>query len=127
MSLSALVGLLILLPNNLRADSENFTRAPRFDNQCIKLLDSSIFRTERLSMRIEKEADGCIKEKTVEFFRSIDCTGEGEPGEMLPPESSVVYKSGLDGGCPESIEVTHASPACIWITFKSGRRVKYCY
>ena len=37
------------------------------------------------------------------------------------------YKSGIDGGCPEAIEVKQGSPTYVTITLKSGRKVTFCY
>lgn len=136
-SFLALFGLLILLPNNLKAEQKKYQktagtfelskRGPTFKAQCIKLLDSRIFKTEKLSMEVENDPQGCIKEESVVFFRSTDCSGEGQRPTFRDLDDSFVYKSGLDGGCADAIEAKHGSPACITLTLKSGRQTTICY
>lgn len=93
-------------------------------SQCISLFESE---TEKISMRVSNDFNGCIIEASVEFYRSSDCTGETISHSFEPPLEGFVYKSGTMGGCPEAIEVTKSSPVCVTVTLQSGRKTKVCY
>jgi hypothetical protein len=92
--------------------------------QCINLFESE---TEKLSMSVRRANDSCIIEKEVAFYRSSNCTGNPEYPIFEDPDSTFVYKSGTFGGCPELVEVTKTSPACVTLTLQSGRKTKVCY
>jgi len=129
-SFLAIFGLLILLPNIISAKEKKPVGAfPA--RQCIKLSDGRIFKTEKISMMVYNDSDGCIiideEKKPIKFYRSTDCSGEPEDPRIEPAEEGFVYKSGIDGGCPEAIEVKHGSPACVTLTLLSGRKVIFCY
>jgi len=122
-SFFAIVGLLILLPNCISAEEERPQRAHPV-NQCITLFETV---TERFSAMVARNSDGCIEEASVVFYRSANCTGKKEKPIWMPKEEGFVYKSGIDGGCPEAIEAYHRSPACVTLTLKSGRKAKICW
>jgi len=130
-SFLALVGLLVFLPNKLSAQETKPKRAVPV-RQCIKLSDGRIFGTEKMSIMVFSGSDGCITydeaKKPITFYRSTDCSGEPDgPQKLVSPESGFVYKSGIDGGCPEAIEVKQGSPICVSLTLQSGRMLIYCY
>jgi hypothetical protein len=92
--------------------------------QCINLFESE---TEKLSMSVGRALDSCIIESEVVFYKSSNCTGEQTIPTFLDPDPGFVYKSGTLGGCPELVEVTISSPACVTLTLKSGRKTTVCY
>jgi hypothetical protein len=92
--------------------------------QCINLFESE---TEKLSMSVRRANDTCIIENEVKFYLTSDCTGTAIVPTFEDPEPGFVYKSGTLGGCPELVEVTQASPACVTLTLKSGRKTQVCY
>jgi hypothetical protein len=125
-SFLAIFGLLVLLPNSLSAQQNRLLGAFPV-KQCIKLFENKLSQTEKLSARVENDSNGCIIEKSVEFFNSTDCTGKRIEHKFTDPEKGFVYKSGTDGGCPEAVEARHGSPACIKLTLKSGRKTTVCF
>ena len=93
--------------------------------QCISLFESE---TEKVSMSVRRALDSCIIENEVAFYRSSNCTGNPiQDWTWQDPASSFVYSSGTLGGCPELVEVTKASPVCVTLTLKSGRKTQVCY
>jgi len=98
--------------------------------QCISLFESD---TESISAEIITDSDGCIideKEKPIKFYRSTDCSGEPEPEENIKregPEKGFIFASSTRGGCPQLVEVSTKSPACVTLTLQSGRKVIFCY
>ena len=127
-SFFALVGLLILLPTTISAEGK---RAPgtRFVEGCILLFKQG---NESVSAQVKRDAEGCIIEKenevvAIKFYRSSDCTGAEQQPTWEDPESDFVYKSGIDGGCPEAVKVTKSSPTCVTLTLKSGREATICW
>jgi hypothetical protein len=92
--------------------------------QCMNLVEKE---TEKLSVSVKNDFDGCIIEASVKFYKSLDCTGEVKAHSFEPPDPNVVYKSGTRGGCAEAVEVTTGSPACVTLTLKSGRKTTVCY
>ena len=104
--------------------------------ECINLYQSD---TENLSMNVGRALDSCIIENEVVFYYSSNCTGGyikppaciGDPPTNQPcwgnPDPGFVYKSGTGGGCPEMVKVGKASPACVELTLKSGRKTTVCY
>jgi hypothetical protein len=100
--------------------------------QCINLFDGEVViegmsETEKLSMNVKRANDSCIIESEVVFYRSSDCTGDAIFPSFTDPDPGFVYKSGVGGGCPELVEVTKASPVCVTLTLKSGRKSTVCY
>jgi hypothetical protein len=134
-SFFAYAGLLVLLPDTLyasevKAEKPYLTNGPVPVEKCLKIVAGGIFGREKISVKFKTDSFGCIDEEAREpilFFRSTDCSGKKERPSEEDRDPNVVYKSGIDGGCPEAIEVTHESPACVTITLKSGRKVKFCY
>jgi hypothetical protein len=97
-------------------------------SQCINLFEiKTETETKKLSMNVRNDFDGCIIEDSVIFYKGLDCTGDLKPHFFLPRDENLVYKSGTRGGCAEAVEVTQASPACVTLTLKSGRKTTVCY
>jgi len=92
--------------------------------ECINLYQSD---TENLSMNVGRALDSCIIENEVVFYYSSNCTGDPIYPTFSEPAEGFVYKSGTQGGCPEMVKVRKASPACVELTLKSGRKTTVCY
>ena len=93
--------------------------------QCTNLVEKG---TEKLSMSVKNDFDGCITEASVIFYKGLNCTGEVKLHSFEDnPDPYLVYKSGTRGGCAEAVEVTSSSPACVELTLKSGRKTTVCY
>ena len=132
MSFFVLVGLLILLPNDISAKEQRLPRARPVDG-CITLFKRG---NESVSAQVKKDDDGCIIEKekigeeevvAIKFYLSSDCTGKEVKPIWEDPEPGVVYKSGIDGGCPEAVKVYRRNPTCVTLTLKSGREATICW
>jgi len=93
-------------------------------SQCISLLEHN---GENFSVKVENDQAGCIKEKSVEFYKTTNCTGELVEHTFEDPEEGFAFASGTRGGCPQLIEVVTQSPACVTLTLKSGRKTKVCW
>jgi hypothetical protein len=99
-------------------------------SECINLLGSveKCESGEEFSISVRKDYNGCIMEDSVIWYASLDCIGDPiDPQPVFEdPEEGFVYKSGTTGGCPQAVEATCSSPACVTLTLKSGRKVKVC-
>jgi len=92
--------------------------------QCILLFEND---TESISAEVLRDSDGCIKEKSVKFYPSTDCTGDRLEHKFTDPEKGFIFASSTMGGCPQLVEVTTKSPVCVTLTLKSGRETTVCY
>jgi len=93
-------------------------------SQCITLFESD---TESISAEVVRDSDGCIIEKSITFYGSSDCTDPVKPHEFTDPEKGFIFASSTMGGCPQLVEATTKSPACVKLTLKSGRKTTVCY
>ena len=123
------LNLVSLLPTTIVIDEKPLGALPV--GQCTNLVE--IVKpgpppvTEKFSMAVRNDFDGCIIEASVIFYKGFDCTGDPIQPSWEAPDPNVVYKSGTRGGCAEAVEVTSSSPACVELTLKSGRKTTVCY
>ena len=131
-SFFALVGVLIFLPSHMSPQAQR-PPGPSPVEQCITLFKKG---SERVSAQVKKDNNGCIQEKekvgeeeivAIKFFFSTDCTGDEVTPTWEDPDSGFVYKSGVDGGCPEAVEVYRRNPTCVTLTLVSGRKATICW
>ena len=93
-------------------------------SQCVSLVERE---GENISIKFKSDPRGCIKEQSVEFYRSTNCTGDIIEHEFQNPSEDFIFVSGTRGGCPQIVEVTTNSPTCVTLTLKSGRETEVCW
>ena len=93
-------------------------------SQCLSLVEHE---GENISINFDNDPRGCIKEQSVQFYRSTNCTGEIIEHEFQRPSENRIFVSGTRGGCPQLVEVTTKSPACVTLILSSGRHTTICW
>jgi hypothetical protein len=101
------------------------------DEECISFfeIESETYpgMIEAISAKAKRDFADCIKEESLEFYKSSDCSGSVTPHFFDPPAADFFLSSGNFGGCSELAEVTKTSPACVTLTLSSGRKSKVCW
>lgn len=132
------VGTYFLVPADfgIRVDTLSRPLGALPAKQCINLFQGTVTfstdggtqtETEKLSMSVANDFNGCIIESSATFYKSSDCSGTPITPTWQDPDLNFVYKSGTRGGCAEAIEVTSSSPVCVQLTLQSGRKTTVCY
>jgi hypothetical protein len=99
-------------------------------SQCLKFVETKNEATEvveKISAKVKLDFRGCIEEKELKFYKSSDCSGTVTPHVFDPPDPNLVSMSGTRGGCNQGVKVKKASPVCVELTLKSGRKTTVCW